>query len=114
MTPGVRIAVIPAAALAALPFLVFLPGLVAGNGVFVTAHFGLGFVLGAYASELIRQASGPLIVVAVVVALAVGGWVVLRRRASRTHATDSYECWADCSCPACAVITARSGTADAG
>jgi membrane protein DedA with SNARE-associated domain len=108
MTPGVRIAVIPAAALAALPYFVFLPGLVAGNGVFVTAHFGLGFALGAYASELIKQASGPLIVVALIIGLAVIGWVVIRRRPSVTQTNDTYECWADCSCPACAVMTVRS------
>lgn len=108
MTPGVRIAVIPAAALATLPYVVFLPGIVAGNGVFVTAHFGLGFVLGAYASELIRQATGPLIVVGILVALAVGGWLVLRRRHMPASSDDTYECWTDCSCPACVAITART------
>jgi hypothetical protein len=50
--------VIPAAALAAIPFWVFLPGIVAGNGVFVTAHFGLGFLLGGYATALIERSAG--------------------------------------------------------
>jgi membrane protein DedA with SNARE-associated domain len=108
MTPGLRIAVIPAAALATIPYLVFLPGIVAGNGVFVTAHFGLGFVLGAYASELIAQATGPLIIGGIVVALAIGGWVFLRRRHRPATPDDTYECWADCSCPACAAITVRT------
>jgi membrane-associated protein len=114
MTPGVRIAAIPAAALAGLPYLVFLPGIVAGNGVFVGAHFGLGFALGAYASEFIQEATGPLIVVAILVALAIGGWIVLRRRSSPTKPRDTYECWADCSCPACAVITARPSAGPTG
>lgn len=114
MTPGVRIAVIPAAALAALPYLVFLPGIVAGNGVFVTAHSGLGFVLGAYASELIRQASGPLIVLAILAALGIGGWFILRRRSAPAKPKDTYECWSDCACPACVVITARTTAGGAG
>lgn len=108
MTPGVRIAVIPAAAIASIPFLVFLPGVVAGNGVFVTAHFGLGFLLGAYAHDLIERFSGPAIVVVVLVVLAVVGWLVLRaRRGAAKRPADTYECWADCSCPACVAIVAR-------
>src|SRR5262245_4874952 len=59
MTPGVRIAVIPAAALAALPYSVFLPGIVAGNGVFVFAHFGAGFLLGAYARDVLQRVTDP-------------------------------------------------------
>lgn len=109
MTPGVRVAVIPAAAIALLPYLVFLPGIVAGNGVFVTAHFGFGFFLGAYAKELIGRFGGyALIVVVVLVVLAVAGWIILRmRRGVVTRADDTYECWADCSCPACVVIVSR-------
>jgi membrane protein DedA with SNARE-associated domain len=111
MTPGVRIAVIPAAAIAAIPFLVFLPGIVAGNGVFVTAHFGLGFLLGNYAKDLLERASGPAILIGLLIVLAVGGWLVLRRRAARTKDDDTYECWADCSCPACVAIVARQSAA---
>src|SRR5262245_9290836 len=62
MTPGVRIAVVPAAALAAIPYAVFLPGIIVGNGVFVTAHFGAGFLLGAYAHDLIQRISDPRLV----------------------------------------------------
>jgi membrane protein DedA with SNARE-associated domain len=107
MTPGVRIAVIPAAALAAIPFLVFLPGIVAGNGVFVTAHFGLGFLLGNYAHDLVQQATGPAIALGLLVVLAIGGWFVLRRRRTGATRDDTYECWADCSCPVCVTIVAR-------
>ena len=107
MTPGVRIAVIPAAALASLPYAVFLPGVAVGNGVFVTAHFGAGYLFGDYAREVIRRASDPMVVViAVLAVLAVVGFVVLRRRARATARTDTYECWADCACPACVTIVA--------
>jgi membrane protein DedA with SNARE-associated domain len=107
MTPGVRIAVVPAAALAAIPFSVFLPGVVAGNGVFVTAHFGAGFLLGSAAEDLVRKISDPRALGAIVlVVLAVGGLLVLRMRAAAANRADTYECWADCSCPACVAIVA--------
>ena len=107
MTPGVRIGVIPAAALASIPFLVFLPGVVVGNGVFVTAHFGLGFVFGSYASAFIESASWPIIAAVGLVALAVAGFLVLRARRRATTTSDTYECWSDCSCPVCVAIVAR-------
>lgn len=105
MTPGVRIAVVPAAALAAIPYSVFLPGIVIGNGVFVTIHFAAGFVFGAYARELLRRVSDPMVIgVVVLIALAIGGLVVLHRRYARANRRDAYECWADCSCPACVAV----------
>jgi len=108
MTPGVRIAVIPAAALASIPYPVFLPGMVVGNAAFVTAHFALGFLVGAYAYDLIRTVSEPVLVVIALAALAGGGWLVLRARRNAARRSDTYECWADCSCPACVAIVARS------
>ena len=107
-TPGVRIAVIPAAAIARIRYMVFLPGVIAGNGAFVTAHFALGFLFGAYASDLIERYGGKAIVIlAVLAVLAVGGWLVLRARRSAAERADTYECWADCSCPACVALIAR-------
>ena len=110
MTPGVRIAVVPAAALAAIPYTMFLPGIVVGNGVFVTAHFAAGFVLGAYARDVIQRVSDPKVVtVFVLIVLAVIGLsVLLRRRSSPAKPADTYECWADCSCPACVTLVAAS------
>lgn len=110
MTPGIRIGVIPAAAIARIPYLVFLAGIVAGNTVFVTAHFGLGFLLGAYAQELmLRSGAIVSVLVLVLVVLAVGGWLILRRRISPVMRTDTYESWADCSCPACVAIVTHAG-----
>lgn len=107
MTPGVRVAVIPATALATLPFPAFLAGIVAGNGVFVTAHFGLGFLFGAYAQAAIERFGGYLgLVVAGLVVLSVVGWLALRILRRRAGEADAYECWSDCSCPACLVLVA--------
>src|SRR5262245_43701910 len=81
MTPGVRIAVVPAAALAAIPYLVFLPGIMVGNGVFVTAHFAAGFLLGSYARDVIQRVTDPRVLgVVILVVLAIVGLVALRRR----------------------------------
>lgn len=112
MTPGIRIAATPAAALATMPFLVFLPGLMLGNGVFVGAHFGIGYLLGASATEFL-EAAGPFKLVAVVavsVVAAVAGWVVLRRRLAAASDETKYACWADCSCPVCVVAASVART----
>jgi membrane protein DedA with SNARE-associated domain len=45
-TPGVRIVAIAASALAGLPPIAFVTGLAIGNGLFIAAHFSLGYVLG--------------------------------------------------------------------
>jgi LPXTG-motif cell wall-anchored protein len=68
----------------------------------------VGFVLGVYAAEFIQQATIPLIVVGVLAVLAIGGWIILRRKRAPTAPDDTYECWADCSCPACVVLTGRT------
>lgn len=114
MTPGVRVAVIPAAALAALPYFVFLAGIIAGNGVFVSAHFGIGFLFGAYAKDFMERYGGvAIVVVVVIVVLAVAGWLIIRARRRAAAQTDSYECWADCSCPACVAILSTTSRTEA-
>lgn len=109
MTPGVRIAAIVAAGLAAIPFTAFLAGLVAGNGVFVAGHFVLGYVLGASATELIGRAGGIGLVVVVGVVLAlVGavGWAFVRRSRRQAHddGATPFADWADSACPACVAV----------
>lgn len=110
LTPGVRIAAIVAAGLAAIPYATFLAGLVAGNGVFVAGHFVLGYALGASATELIGRAGGIGLVIVVGGALAlVGaiGWAVLRRsRRPITRGEATIADWTDAACPACLAVTA--------
>ncbi|MGH2428548.1 MAG: DedA family protein [Candidatus Limnocylindria bacterium] len=109
MTPGIRIAAIAAAGVAAIPYATFLAGLVAGNGVFVAGHFALGYVLGASATELIASAGGIGLVIAAVAVLAILGaiaWAALpQAKRARHDGTRPYAEWADAACPACLAVT---------
>lgn len=122
-TPGLRVGAISASGLAALPYPVFLAGLVAGNTVFVGAHFALGYVVGPPAVALIVSAGGLAVAVIAFVVLALlgaAGWRVLRRRrlagrASRSgdtgtvgvveFETGGLGSWAEAACPACLAVT---------
>jgi membrane protein DedA with SNARE-associated domain len=111
-TPGLRVGAISASGIAALPFSVFLAGLVAGNTVFVGGHFALGYIVGAPALEIIKGAGGVAIgIVAFITLAALGGvgWTWLRRRRARAGAllTDlpSTAAWAEAACPACLLVT---------
>ena len=111
-TPGLRVGAITASGIAALPFPVFVAGLVAGNTVFVGGHFALGYLVGAPALELIKAAGGVAIAVVVFVALAAlgaAGWASLRRRRAQSGAgaTDlpGAGAWAEAACPACLLVT---------
>lgn len=111
-TPGLRIGAISASGIAALPFPVFLAGLVAGNTLFVGTHFALGFVLGAPALELVRGAGGVAVAIVAFVALALlgaVGWAWLQRR--RRAGLPSAGAWAEASCPACLAISLVAGAA---
>ena len=112
--PGARV-------IAALPFSVFLAGLVAGNTVFVGGHFALGFVVGAPALEVIKGAGGVAIAViafVVLAALGAAAWAWLRRRRARAGAlvTDlpSVGAWAEAACPACLLVTVGARALEAG
>jgi membrane protein DedA with SNARE-associated domain len=112
MTPGVRVGAIAASGLADLATGTFVRGLVAGNSLFVTAHFALGFLLGASAGRAIGQlgATAVPIAIGVVVLAVVGalGWAVLRRsRAARDPiGLAGAAAWADAACPACLLAAA--------
>ena len=110
MTPGVRIAAIAAAGLAAMPYPAFLAGLVAGNGIFVAGHFGLGYLLGASAEEVIQGGIGVIAVaVAGLAVLGAVGWMLLRRRRrADPEPPAAYADWADAACPACLAVAAVS------
>ena len=45
-----------------------------------------------------------IVVVGVLAVLAVAGWLIIRARRRAVAETDTSECWADCSCPACVAI----------
>ena len=122
-TPGLRVGAISASGLAALPYPVFLAGLVAGNTVFVGAHFALGYLVGPPAVALIVSAGGLAVAVIVFVVLALlgaAGWRVLRRRRLAGGTSEGGEArgvgamqfetgglgsWAEAACPACLAVT---------
>jgi membrane protein DedA with SNARE-associated domain len=115
MTPGVRIVAVAAAALAALPFARFLVGLAAGNAVFTSAHFALGFVVGRPALS-VAASLGTVLLAGVLLLAVVGavGWWVLSHRRSAGRGVDtagefaSGADWADAACPACLILAAVS------
>lgn len=128
-TPGVRVGATAASGLAALPFAAFLPGLVAGNTVFVGGHFALGYVAGPAALDLIAGTGGIALAIGAFVALAIigaAGWHVLRRhragppvpaagssgapaeetgREDLPHDAPSLATWAEAACPACLAVS---------
>jgi membrane-associated protein len=110
MTPGIRVGAIAASGLADLRTLTFVRGLVIGNTVFVTAHYALGFALGASAVGAIGQAGGsamPILIGVVLLAvLGALGWGMLRRRRGRIVGPVEMGAWADAACPACLVLVA--------
>lgn len=118
-TPGLRVGAIAASGVAELRYGVFLPGLVAGNTLFVGGHFVLGFVVGPAALATVSGAGGAVVLAGAVGALAVVGaiaWtIVRRRRLQRAHVSPiervlgdnlaGYGTWAEAACPACLALT---------
>jgi membrane protein DedA with SNARE-associated domain len=117
-TPGVRVGATAASGLAALPFAAFLPGLVAGNTVFVGGHFALGYVAGPAALDLIAGTGGIALAIGVFVILAIvgaAGWHVLRRHRAAAAGSGwdaplprdapSLATWAEAACPACLAVS---------
>lgn len=116
-TPGVRIVAVAASALAAIPPAAFIVGLAIGNALFISAHFGLGFVLGEPVLAAVGGALGPLAVAGVLLALlgGVGWYAVSRRRGASTAARAApaaIAAWADACCPACLTLAALGTAAD--
>jgi membrane protein DedA with SNARE-associated domain len=109
-TPGVRVPAIAASGVAALPMSTFAPGLVAGNTLFVSAHFLLGFAIGVPAVTFVQGAGPALAIGAFVAFAAVGavGWLLLRGRRSSGGGA-SFEAWADAACPACVTLALVRG-----
>jgi membrane protein DedA with SNARE-associated domain len=103
-TPGVRIVAIAASAIAGIPALAFVTGLAIGNGLFIGAHFALGYLFGEPIVAAVGGALGPLAMAAVGLAVIGGlGWYLLGRMRGRrpSSALEAVGAWADACCPAC-------------
>jgi membrane-associated protein len=103
-TPGVRIAITPAAGMADLKLAAFAPGLLIGSSIFLALHFVIGYA-GGIVLALINTPA--VFVVLLIVALAVLGFVLWRYVHARHGATlaETGAAWADAACPACMAIT---------
>lgn len=107
LTPGVRVATVPASGLARMPYEAFLPGLLVGSAGFLALHFAIGYAAGPLVEAALRAAGLPLVLLAVAILL-VGliGWLGLRKRAA-TRGDDSVDTleelrnWENASCPVC-------------
>lgn len=111
-TPGVRIVVIAASALAGVPAPAFVGGLAVGNALFIGAHFGLGYVIGEPIVAIVGGALGPLAIAAVALAfIGAVGWVVLGRLRGRRPVSPlpTVLSWTDACCPACLTVGALAG-----
>ncbi len=85
--PGARAGTVAAAGLAGLPYAVFGPAMTAGSSVYYGWHLALGYLAGPSALALLEGLSVPLLpVLAGLVGLGLGGWILLRaRRGAATH-----------------------------
>ncbi len=110
-TPGVRIVAIAASALAGVPAVAFVAGLSIGNALFITAHFGLGYLIGPPVVAIVGGALGTLAVGALGLAIlgATGWYAIGRRRRSSDPARGAIGAaadWMDACCPACLALGA--------
>ena len=118
-TPGLRVGAVAASGIANLPYGVFLPGLIAGNTLFVGGHFALGYLIGPPALALVAGSGGAAFLIGALVVLAAVGaaaWTLLWRRRARNQDVApggsklridlaGYGAWAEAACPACLAIT---------
>jgi membrane protein DedA with SNARE-associated domain len=109
VTPGVRIATVPASGLADLPYRTFFPGLIVGSGAFLALHFVIGYVGGPIVSAVMAAVNLPMLVfIAAFFVIGLGGWMLMRqRKRGETYTTvERLGDWADASCPACLALGA--------
>ena len=112
MTPGVRVVAVAASGVARVTLTSFVAGLAIGNTVFVSAHFGLGFLVGDSALRAVSAAAGPLALAGLALALvgaAAWWWLGAGRGSGRVPAVAGREAfaeWADAACPACLTVVA--------
>jgi membrane protein DedA with SNARE-associated domain len=97
--PGARAGVVVAAGLARLAYGPFAGAAVAGSAVFHGWHIALGYLAGPAAAALLGP--GALVVLAVLAALGLIAWLLLRARARTT-----VRAWSEAACPACLLLTA--------
>lgn len=113
LLPGIRVATVPAAGLAAMPYMSFAAGLLVGRGSFLVVHFLVGYLGFPFLSFLLGEQSLPILIgLSVLTTAGFLGWMVWSRRTrvekdngdspGRRGTGD----WGEGACPACMVIGA--------
>jgi membrane protein DedA with SNARE-associated domain len=100
--PGLRIGVVAACGLAAVPLPTFLVGLFAGTVLFVGFHTMLGFLAGPGVAAILDNINIP--VLPVLLALALVGliaWLLIRRSRKKDDGISAVVDWTDACCPVC-------------
>ncbi len=115
LTPGIRAASVAACGLAGLPLRTFVPGLILGEGLFLSLHFFLGALIASVLSGLTQLPTLSVLVAIGVALLGLGFavWVIIRRRrrpeAPRGEViAEAFEAWHEATCPVCLVLGAAS------
>lgn len=104
MTPGLRIASILGCGLAAVPYAIFIPGLVVGSIAFISFHVLLGFFIGPLAMSILSTATLPLLLgLAAFLALGLIVWWAKGRR-DKTSPLQTVTSWAEAACPVCLIV----------
>ncbi len=109
VTPGVRIATVPACGLAELPYRSFFTGVIVGSGVFLALHFVIGYVGGPLVNAVMSVINMPMLALIVAFFLVgLAGWMLIRRRkqGETVTAVEWLGDWADASCPICLFVGA--------
>ena len=115
LTPGVRAVSVPACGIADVPLRTFVPGLLIGEGLFLSLHFFLGAMIGSLVSQLAQVIPLPILIASIVmlVLLSFGVWIIIRRRqrpalSRRQVVADAFEAWHSATCPVCLTLGAVS------
>lgn len=110
-TPGLRSVAVPASGLAATPPRTFTMGLTLGSASFVLLHFALGYAGGALLQSIGDRLPLPMLfgALALIAVLALGVWVVVRKRqrpeaSTREIVAEAYSAWHEAACPACLAL----------
>jgi membrane protein DedA with SNARE-associated domain len=115
LTPGVRSFAVIGSGIAGIPARQFIRGFAFGSGLFLSLHFSLGYIGGAFLNSLGNSVSPPIVIGGIVAFLIVGFgiWVIIRRRQmpeanTREILAQAAGAWHEATCPVCLALGAAN------
>lgn len=100
--PGLRIGVVAACGIAAVPLSTFLVGLFAGTLLFVGFHTMLGYVAGPGVTAILDNVNIPVLpVLALLAVVGLIAWLLMQRARKSKDAGSALFDWTDACCPVC-------------